>query len=66
MRRIRDIGVSLVGLVIASPLMVVCALMIVAESGGPVLFRQLRVGKAGKCFRIHKFRTMKPGVPVCW
>jgi exopolysaccharide biosynthesis polyprenyl glycosylphosphotransferase len=45
-------------LVMLAPLMGVLALMIRLEDGGPVLFTQMRVGKAGKTFQIYKFRTM--------
>ena len=45
-------------LVMLAPLMGVLALMIRLEDGGPVLFTQMRVGRAGKTFRIYKFRTM--------
>lgn len=41
--------------------MVLIALIIKIDSPGPVLFRQKRVGRFGKRFRIHKFRTMKIG-----
>jgi exopolysaccharide biosynthesis polyprenyl glycosylphosphotransferase len=55
-----DLLVASVALVIAAPVMLAVAAAIVAESGGPVLFRQLRVGRDGRPFRIVKFRTMDP------
>lgn len=50
---------ALLGLVaLAVPLAVITVLVKRSLKGEPVLFRQTRVGKDGKCFRIHKFRTM--------
>jgi lipopolysaccharide/colanic/teichoic acid biosynthesis glycosyltransferase len=46
-------------LVILSPLLVVCAVLVITSSAGPVFFRQLRVGRNGKVFRLFKFRTMR-------
>lgn len=57
-RRVFDVILAVAGLIIASPLMMLVALAIRAESGGPVLFRQERVGLGGRLFRIRKFRTM--------
>jgi len=45
---------------LAIPLMALCALAIRLDSKGPVLFRQKRVGHAGKLIRVYKFRTMRP------
>ena len=52
------IGSSLL-LLIASPVMLVTALLIFIESGGPVLYRQERVGLNGKIFNVIKFRSMR-------
>ncbi len=49
---------ALVGLIILLPLFAVIALLIRLDSPGPVFFRQMRVGKDGRLFRIYKFRTM--------
>jgi lipopolysaccharide/colanic/teichoic acid biosynthesis glycosyltransferase len=57
-KRIFDILLSAAGLVCLSPLLLVTAVCIKLESRGPVFFRQERVGRFGKIFRIHKFRTM--------
>jgi exopolysaccharide biosynthesis polyprenyl glycosylphosphotransferase len=48
-------------LVIGAPLMALVALMIKMESPGPVLFRQERVGRNGRCFTVFKFRSMVEG-----
>jgi lipopolysaccharide/colanic/teichoic acid biosynthesis glycosyltransferase len=53
-----DLLASGLGLIILSPLLIAIAVAIKWESSGPVFFRQERVGRFGKCFRIHKFRTM--------
>lgn len=50
---------ALIALVLLSPLMLVVALLVLASLGRPVLFRQLRSGKAGVPFRMVKFRTMR-------
>lgn len=58
MKRAMDIAVAVVLGVLALPLMVVIAAAILLESGGPVLFGHMRVGKGGRRFRLWKFRTM--------
>jgi exopolysaccharide biosynthesis polyprenyl glycosylphosphotransferase len=61
MKRVIDIILSLLSLIILSPLFIVVAIMIKINSpGGSVLFRQQRVGKDGKIFVLRKFRTMVP------
>ena len=50
--------VASAGLVILAPVMGIIALVIKLDSPGPVIFRQLRVGKGGKTFQILKFRSM--------
>lgn len=52
---------SLLGLIILSPVMLAVAVLIRVKMGGPVLFKQERVGKDGKLFTIFKFRTMEEG-----
>ncbi|MDR1853583.1 MAG: sugar transferase [Azoarcus sp.] len=59
LKRTFDLFCSLVGLVFLSPFFLVVALLIKRDSPGPVFFRQERVGRGGKHFRIHKFRTMR-------
>ena len=58
-KRAIDISVSAVGLLMASPLLLLCALAIRLDSPGSVLYRQGRVGKAGKPFFILKLRSMR-------
>lgn len=52
---------SLLGLIILSPVMLAVAILIRITIGGPVLYKQERVGKDGKLFTIFKFRTMEEG-----
>ena len=59
-KRLFDIAASAVGLVVLSPVMLGVAIAIVIETGRPVLFSQIRVGRHEKPFRIHKFRSMRP------
>lgn len=58
-KRIFDLVVSLVIMLISLPAMALTALAIYLESGGPVLYRQERVGQHGKPFTILKFRSMR-------
>lgn len=57
-KRLFDICASGVGLMILFPLFLAISIAIKLDSRGPVFFRQERVGRYGKPFRIHKFRTM--------
>ena len=57
-KRIFDIVVALLMLIVLSPVLIVVSIMIKLDSKGPVMFRQVRVTKYGKEFRIFKFRTM--------
>lgn len=61
MIRFCDIVFSLFGLLLLSPLFLMVALWIVIDNPGPVFYRQLRVGKDGKDFRLLKFRSMRTG-----
>lgn len=53
-----DLFASAFGLLLLSPVFLVLAFLIKIDSPGPVFFRQERVGRQGRLFRIHKFRTM--------
>ena len=57
-KRLFDLLVSAIGLVVLSPLLLIVALLVVAFHGRPLLFRQVRPGYRGKPFAIYKFRTM--------
>lgn len=63
MKRIFDLMVAGVGLVIASPVMLLAALLVRLGSPGPVLFRQERIGRNFRPFRIYKFRSMACDAP---
>ena len=54
-----DIGLSGLLLLVFSPVMAVCAILIRREDGGPVFFVQERIGRGGKPFNIYKFRSMR-------
>ena len=58
-KRIFDVAVSVVGLLVLLPLLAFAAIFIKLESKGPILYRQQRVGLNGVPFYINKFRTMK-------
>ena len=57
-KRVFDIAVSAIVAIIAAPLAAIVAALIKMEDGGPVLFRQQRVGRDGRPFEMIKFRTM--------
>lgn len=61
MKRIFDIIASGCGLVVLSPLFIVLAIWIRIDSKGPIFYRQVRVGRGNKNFRIFKFRSMRVG-----
>ena len=58
-KRLFDIIVSAIAIVVASPIMFVTAILIKADDGGPVFYKQQRIGLRGKPFCIHKFRSMR-------
>jgi len=57
-QRVFDLVCSGLGLVLAMPLMIVIAVAVRLEDGGPALFRQKRIGLNGRPFTMHKFRSM--------
>jgi exopolysaccharide biosynthesis polyprenyl glycosylphosphotransferase len=60
-KRAFDLFGATIGLLAVAPLMIVIALAIKLDGGGPIFFRQRRVGRHGKHFGLLKFRTMVPG-----
>lgn len=58
LKRILDIVGSSAGIILASPLFALAALLIKTEDGGPIFFKQTRVGYRGKLFEMWKFRSM--------
>jgi len=59
-KRLLDIGLGLLGLLILAPVFLLIALWVIVLDGAPVFFRQVRVGLHGRPFRVVKFRTMVP------
>jgi len=57
-KRALDIGLASLALGVLSPLLALCALAIKLDSPGPILFRQRRIGRSDRCFRVFKFRSM--------
>jgi len=61
LKRVMDVTISGFLLILLAPVLLVSSLLILLDSGRPVLFRQRRAGKDGKPFTVLKFRTMVPG-----
>lgn len=62
-KRLIDIIMSSLGIIILSPLFLIIAILIKLESRGPVIFKQVRAGKDSEPFYIYKFRSMKMDAP---
>jgi FlaA1/EpsC-like NDP-sugar epimerase/lipopolysaccharide/colanic/teichoic acid biosynthesis glycosyltransferase len=60
-KRILDVSGSILGLIVALPVLLAVAIAVKLDSPGPVLFTQLRVGRGGRTFRLYKFRSMSVG-----
>jgi sugar transferase (PEP-CTERM system associated) len=58
-KRMLDLALAIIGLILAAPIMIVTALAIRFDSPGPVLYSQQRVGENGRVFTLHKFRSMR-------
>ena len=58
-KRLFDILCALGGIIVLSPILIICAILIRTNLGSPIFFRQRRIGKGNKEFEIIKFRTMK-------
>lgn len=61
MKRVFDVIASGLGLIVLSPLFLILAIWIKLDSKGPVFYRQVRVGRYNRDFRIFKFRSMRVG-----
>jgi len=61
MKRIFDIAISSIGLIILSPFLLVIAILIELTSPGPIFYRAERIGKDGVPFELYKFRSMTSG-----
>jgi sugar transferase (PEP-CTERM system associated) len=57
-KRMLDLSLSMIGVVLAAPLMLLTAIAVKLDSAGPVLYSQERVGENGRIFNIYKFRSM--------
>ena len=57
-KRLIDIILSLLAIVILSPVLIIVAILVRVKLGSPILFKQARPGKNGKIFYLYKFRTM--------
>ena len=67
MKRLFDFVMSLIGITVLSPIILIVALAVKLTSPGPMLFKQRRIGKNNNEFQIYKFRTMRidtPNVPT--
>lgn len=58
MKRLLDIVLSLIAIIILSPIMLIVALLVRVNLGGPVIFTQRRAGLYGRVFTVYKFRSM--------
>lgn len=58
-KRMLDVALATLGLLLLAPALLLIAAAIKLDSPGPVFYRQQRVGRHGRLFRIHKFRTMR-------
>ena len=59
MKRLLDIVLSLAALLLLSPLLLLTALAVLLETGRPVFFRQVRIGRGDREFGMYKFRSMR-------
>jgi len=57
-KRVSDVGLATLGLAITAPIMLIIASVVKLQDGGPVIFRQTRVGRGGELFTLLKFRSM--------
>lgn len=62
-KRIIDIIISFLGIILLAPIFILVSIFIKLESDGPIIFKQLRAGKDSQPFYIYKFRSMKINAP---
>ena len=62
-KRVLDIVCSILGIIVLSPILVIVSILIKLDSKGPIIFKQIRIGKNSKPFYIYKFRSMKIDAP---
>ncbi|MDD5168491.1 MAG: sugar transferase [Syntrophales bacterium] len=60
-KRLLDMVLSVIGIILSAPIIIIAGLCICVDSKGPVLFKQTRIGLVGKGFKLLKLRTMKVG-----
>lgn len=58
LKRVLDVTVAIIAIILTAPIMLITAILIKLESPGPVIFKQVRVGKDGEHFYCYKFRSM--------
>ena len=63
MERFLDVIISILIIVLLSPLFLIIGIIIKLSSKGPIFFTQMRIGKNNELFKLYKFRTMKIGTP---
>ena len=59
MKRTFDVGAAAIALVVLGPVLLVVAVVVLVDSGPPIFFRQWRIGRYGRPFRLLKFRSMR-------
>lgn len=59
LKRSLDLVVAIIAIIILLPVMIVTAIAVKLDSPGPALYAQVRVGRNGKLFKVHKFRSMR-------
>ncbi len=65
-KRVLDVLIAALALLILSPLLLVLALLVKLEASGPIIFRQQRLGRFGRTFTMYKFRSMYQRAPVLY
>lgn len=60
-KRLFDIIFSILGILLLSPFLIIISILVLLTSAGGIFYRQARVGKNGKEFKLYKFRTMRTG-----